>query len=151
MKFCLLKSEVEVSCIRSVLQSYTYKKGEKLCYTVTVFSKAYLWTLWIKSEYIFLFLRCKALICVMLLPKPCTALHQKVLSSLGNWRSTEECSCNVKLNTWVIHLNFSYLHGTTATNASAKCARYVFVFILTQFLKANVKVMQVVFALVFIL
>lgn len=116
-------------------------------------------SLWVESEHTSLFLKHFLLIklvsdfvwflsvrIAVLLAKACTGWHQKVQSSLGSWRSTADCSCNVILNVWETSLNFPvHIYDIKGPNAAEKSARFIFIFVLTTFLKETSVLHQLYF------
>lgn len=140
-----------------------------------VFSKAHLWIRFLcrlsLNAPLFLkcFLLCKICVwfcCISLCVHCCvagksmhrftsegTGSHQKVLSSLGNWRSTVDCSYNIILNVWEISLNFScsYIY---IWHYRVQCSRErykVYIRFHPDYIsKGNVSIIQVVFPLLFI-
>lgn len=120
-------------------------------------------SLWIKSEHTSLLLNC-FLLCKTCLTSSCfsvciagllteggTGSQQKVPSSLGNWRSTVDWSCNGILNVWEINLNFSSLYIWHRVQCSRKMCKVWIHFHPDYISKVNISIIQVVFPFVFIL
>lgn len=88
-------------------------------------------------------------VCIVgLLTKAGPGSQQKVLSNLGNWRSTVDWSCSGILNVWEISLNFLYVwHRVQYSREMYK----VWINFYPDYIsKVNISIIQVVFHFVFI-